>query len=94
MGLLLKVENINMNVFGKSGCIKGQPVKITLKDDAKPYCVTTARRVPFPIMPKVKAELNRMENEGIIDKVTEPTDWCAPMVPVVKKNGDIRVCVT
>ena len=31
-----------------------------------------------------------MEKEGIIEKVTEPIEWCAPMVPVVKK---IRICV-
>jgi hypothetical protein len=68
-------------------------MKITLKDDAKPYCLSTARRVPFPILPKVEEEINRMEKEGIIEKVTEPTEWCAPMVPVVKKNGKIRICV-
>lgn len=30
---------------------------------------------------------------GIIREVTEPTEWCAPMVPVDKKNGKIRICV-
>ena len=29
----------------------------------------------------------------IIKEVTEPTDWVSPMVPVLKKNGQIRVCV-
>lgn len=23
----------------------------------------------------------------------KPTDWCAPMVPVLKKNGNVRICV-
>ena len=67
-------------------------MKITLKDDTKPYCLTTARRLPFPLSPKVEEELCRMEREGIIQKVTEPTDWYVPMVPVVKKNVKIRVC--
>ena len=44
-------------------------------------------------VPKVKDELNRMLEAGIIEEVTEPTDWCAPMVPVVKPNGKIRICV-
>ncbi|XP_064641976.1 uncharacterized protein K02A2.6-like [Lineus longissimus] len=31
---------------------------------------------------------------GVIQRVTEPTEWCAPMVPVVKKgNRGIRICV-
>ena len=31
-----------------------------------------------------KKEISRMEKEGIMIKVTEPTELCAPMVPVVK----------
>ena len=73
--------------------MKTSPVEIKLKADAEPYCLTTARRVPFPIMGKVEEELKRMEGAGIIKKITEPTEWCAPMVPVVKKSGDIRICV-
>ena len=34
-----------------------------------------------------------MMHAGVIREVTEPTSWCAPMVPVVKKNGKIRICV-
>lgn len=34
-----------------------------------------------------------MLRSGIVTEVTEATDWCAPMVPVVKKNGKVRICV-
>jgi len=30
--------------------------------------------------------------EGVIVKVTEPTEWCSPMVTVRKKNGQLRIC--
>lgn len=30
---------------------------------------------------------------GIIEKVTDPTEWCARMVPVMKKHGKIRICM-
>lgn len=61
---------------------------------AVPYTVHTARRVPLPLLPKVQKELQRMEEQGVIVKVTQPTDWCAPMVPVLKTTvGQQRICV-
>ena len=49
--------------------------------------------IAFALMPKVEEELKRMEEAGIIERVTEPTEWCAPMVPVQKSNGKLRICV-
>ena len=34
-----------------------------------------------------------MEEAGIIERVTGPTEWCATMVPVQKSNGKLRICV-
>ena len=34
-----------------------------------------------------------MEETGIIERVTEPTEWCAPMVSVQKSNAKLRICV-
>lgn len=34
-----------------------------------------------------------MERLGVIASVREPTDWCAGMVPVLKANGRVRICV-
>lgn len=34
-----------------------------------------------------------MEKEGIIKKVTEPTEWVHPIVISKKKNGQIRICI-
>uniref|UniRef100_A0A3B3I785 Gypsy retrotransposon integrase-like protein 1 n=1 Tax=Oryzias latipes TaxID=8090 RepID=A0A3B3I785_ORYLA len=80
--------------FGEHVILKTAPVKIELKEGAVPHAVHTARRVPFPMLQKVKEELVRMEQNDIIKRVTKPTEWCAPMVPVLKKHtGKARICV-
>jgi hypothetical protein len=94
MGLIRRADEVtNREVYGTTGLMRTKPVEIQLKKSFEPYCLTTARRVPFPIMSNVEAELTRMQHDGIIQTVIKPTDWCAPMVPVVKRNGDIRICV-
>lgn len=79
------------------GCMKGSDVKIRLKSHAEPVKVTTARRIPIPLVEAVNEELQRMLDKGIIEKVTEPTDWCAPIVVVPKEGGQtckkVRICV-
>ena len=80
--------------YGEHGTLKTDSVRIHLKDNAQPYAVHTARRLPLPMLQKVKEELQRMERNGIIERVTQPTDWCAPMVPVLKKStGKACICV-
>ena len=92
MGLVKRIQEIG-GVFGSSGLLKTEPIKIALHEDAQPYAVHTARRVPLPLVPLVKKELQRMEAEGIIEKVTRPTEWCAAMVPVLKPNKrEVRIC--
>ena len=71
----------------------GGEYTIKLKPDAKPYSLFTSRHVPLPLQPKVKEELGKMESMGVISRVDEPTEWCAGMVVVPKRGGDIRICV-
>lgn len=92
MGLVKRVHEVHSSEQ-KFGLLKTQPVKIVLQDNAQPYAVCTARRVPIPLLGAVKEELARMEANNIIEAVTDPTEWCAPMVPVPKKSGQARICV-
>ena len=93
-GLVKGIENVRDLAFGKVGePVKCEPIKITLREDAEPYSISAPRRIPIPLLPKVEQELKRMEACGVIEKITEPTDWCSPMVPVLKPSGDIRICV-
>ena len=82
------VEATNLNakfpgLFTGLGKLPGPDV-IKLKPEAKPYALSTPRRVPVPLLTKVKEELFRMEQIQIISKVDEPTEWCAGMVVVPK----------
>ena len=94
LGLIAHILAVEAHSVPEPGIdtLKGDPVKIVLKENAQPYSVSTTRCVPIPLMPKVRAELERMECESVISSVSEPTEWCAPMVPVIKKSGDVRIC--
>lgn len=71
----------------------GEEYTIQLREDAKPFALYAPRSVPIPLRPKVEEELARMERMGVIRQVSQPTPWCAGMVVVPKRSGDIRICV-
>ena len=50
-----------------------------------------ARSLPFALKEKVELELQKHEEQGIISPVTH-SDWAAPIVPVMKQNGNVRIC--
>ena len=77
-------------LFDGFGRLEGEYM-IQLREDAKPYALTTPD-YPIP-MPKVKVELERMERMGVVSHVRKPTDWCAGMVVVPKSGGKVRICV-
>ena len=79
-------------LFTGLGKIKGK-YQIELEEGAKPYSVSTPERVPIPLPPRVKEELQRMENLGVISKIDQPTDWCFGMVVVPKPGNGVRICV-
>ena len=47
--------------------------------------------VPYALRAKVEQELERLERLGII-KPVQFSDWAAPIVPIVKGDGSIRIC--
>ena len=66
---------------------------ICLKPGAKPYSLTTPHHVAVPLLPLLKKELTRMEQLGVIEKIEEPTEWCAGLVVVLKQSGKVCICV-
>lgn len=55
---------------------------------AQPY-----RRIPIHVEEKVEKELDVMLERKIVEMVDEPCRWVSPMVPVIKSNGDVRICI-
>ena len=51
LGLIQHIGEVD--VYGELGLLKGEPVKIVLKENAKPYSVAAPRRIPISLIPRV-----------------------------------------
>ena len=84
----LAVLDRHPDVFkDEMGCIKGTSTKFHIKEGARPrfYKARTALKT------KVEAESERLERDGIIEPV-QFSNWAAPIVHVVKRNREVRIC--
>ncbi|XP_053391329.1 uncharacterized protein K02A2.6-like [Mercenaria mercenaria] len=76
--------------FEGIGKVKGMQASSSLKESTTSKFVK-ARPVPYILKPKIEKELENLEQQGIISKVNN-SDWATPIVPVVKPNGNVRIC--
>ena len=65
----------------------GNPMKIILKPDAKPFKISTARKTPKHWEKPADKIINELLESGVIARVDGPTDWCAPGFWVQKSDG-------
>ena len=85
--LVCEFADLLKNTTGK---IKNSVAKLEVRDNVKPvFC--KSRTVPFAMKKKIQEELDRLENDRIIKKV-QNSDWAAPLVPVMKPTGKLRLC--
>jgi len=73
--------------------MEGEKFHITLTANATPFCIKTPRYIPFAYRDKLKAELDLLLSQNVITPVTEPTEWCAPIVVTPKKTVTVFLCV-
>ena len=84
------ILNEYSDLFQGLGCIPGEH---TIKEGSSISAVVQPpRKVPVSLKDKIKDEIDRMEQIGVIVRQTEPTDWVNSMVAVVKSNK-IRICI-
>ncbi|CAB4037881.1 PREDICTED: uncharacterized protein K02A2.6-like [Paramuricea clavata] len=80
------------HLFNGIGTLKNFEVKLHI-DDTVPPVAQTPRRIPFHMRQKVSDALDTLENDGIIEKVSDATPWVSPLVVIPKKDGEIRLCI-
>ena len=72
------------------GTVVGYEACLDLKENHRPkFC--KARSVPFAIKEKLGKELDRMEEEGTLQRV-DFSEYASPVVPIIKKDKSVRIC--
>lgn len=51
------------------------------------------QRLPFKVRDQVNKQIEDLLNRNIIERVEGPTEWVSPVVPIIKKSGEVRLCV-
>jgi len=95
LGLIRFVGKVNVkeSLFGFGTWDTGE-VDLCLNQGVVPYSVRGARSVAIPLR-EAAEKLQSLEDQGVIEKVTHPTSWLSPMVPVIKPCSnpvEVRIC--
>ena len=63
----------------------GEPMDILLQDDVTPSCAYSARPISYAFRDQMKSQIDYMVANGIVEPISEPSDWCHPIDIVNKK---------
>jgi len=86
---LQDVINVNEDFSTRIGSLCHCPAKLYLRNEAEPMFYKP-RKLPFAINPVVGDELDWLEQQGVIEKVSH-SEWATPIVVVRKPGG--KVCI-
>lgn len=67
-------------------------VDISINKDVRPV-IQPYRHIPIPLEVKVNKKLEELVHQDIIEKVDGHSPWISAMVPIQKKDGDVRICI-
>lgn len=90
----LGINNVNQVELSKMPFPHIRDVELTLPiDRSVPPVIQPLRRCPVPLLDKVKSKLDDLLAQDIVERVEKPTSWVSPLVPILKDNGDLRLCI-
>ena len=72
------------------GTVKPYEATLQVQLEAKPRFFNP-RPIPFSIKDAIGKEVDRLEQQGILKKVSS-SDWAAPIMAILKKDGKYRIC--
>ena len=74
--------------------LKGCQVKLHINEDIQPSA-QPHRRMPFHVRKQLEEQLEKDEQQEVIERVDGPTPWVSSVVvaPIPKQPGKIRMCV-
>ena len=88
-----EIINQYSTVFEGQGKLNNKKIKLYIRDDVN-LVMQPQRRIPYHIRQDVSKELKKLQDQDVIEKVTnQPTPWTSPIVATPKKDGGIRICV-
>lgn len=80
------------NLFEGIGRLKKYQLSLPIDKSIVPIA-QPVRRIPFQLRDKVQKQIDVLLKQDIIERVIGPTPWVSPIVPIEKKNKDVRICV-
>ncbi|XP_051794021.1 ribonuclease inhibitor-like [Acanthochromis polyacanthus] len=73
-----------------TGTVKGFVHKVKVRPDVQPVQMKL-RRLPFAVRDQVSEELQRLEKDGVIERI-DSSPWVSPIVVVKRKSSRLRIC--
>ena len=77
--------------FEGLGKLKDLELKLHIDDTIKPVA-QPAHKIPFKMRSQVERKLKELETQDVIERVEGPTPWVSALVPIPKKDSDLRIC--
>ncbi|XP_026743690.1 uncharacterized protein K02A2.6-like [Trichoplusia ni] len=71
---------------------KNIQLAIAIDSSVTPIC-QPYRRVPIPLENKINDKLDELVEKDIIEPVDQATTWVSPVVPILKSDNSLRLCV-